>query len=776
MQTIAKRSLTAVLYLLGSVILWECARPVTELTILQSEPVIMAFIAVTMMLSYLRLPRWAQGAGGGLMVLYSLHYFFFQNQALFNVKWIMQVGQSIYQNFRMLLQGNLVNLSDLFSTLIFFVLLWLISLALQHWIKAGHFFLFFFLALALLSVLNTFTFYDARRAIVIVTVSGLIILGVQKLMRVQESGMKFEGEKPYSTWFLTIGVISVLALAAGLAGPKLAARWPNPASYLQKISVPGLSRTGAFFSAGQRIGYDEDDFNLGGSLGMDTTTLFTVSSSGNNDYWKVAAKDIYTGKGWKSSNDSYAPLSSPYSRFSVLNPYEGNTNTSEETATLTFTNESPSILPYSGQLTVIQAQGKMLKLDQATGQILTSDGKKVKTERISYLQPTFQIDRLRQVQNGGDPVSVREADLQLPDSLPGRVRSLARRITGSENNRYDKAMAVVNYLKSPTFSYSTDRVPRPTGNQDYVDQFLFNSKIGYCDNFSTAMVVLLRSVGVPARWVKGFNSGTYVGQTTETAGGKKVTRFDYEITNANAHSWVEVYFPGSGWVAFEPTPSFSGPDKFIGTSPGKAQPLPAASQGGSTQSSAPSQAQQTQTQPNQQLKTGTQPKPIREQQQSQSSNTAGKAADSLKKQNGAVNDWRFAGWMFAGVIAAGLLLLVLTWKKWMAAIYTRRQKGLKIRDRNSFNRAYKNLFRLLRLKGLKRSETQTLREFAERVDHRFSGNNMMRLTMHYERFVYGNQDAVPDHQKAALDGLCEAIIEKLKPAGDEVHSNKEQNR
>ena len=81
----------------------------------------------------------------------------------------------------------------------------------------------------------------------------------------------------------------------------------------------------------------------------------------------------------------------------------------------------------------------------------------------------------------------------------------------------------------------------PGEEDDYVDQFLFDTKTGYCDNFSSAMVVLLRSIGIPARWVKGYNSGTVIGKSENDT-------LIYEIRNNNAHSWVEVYFPGFGWV------------------------------------------------------------------------------------------------------------------------------------------------------------------------------------------------------------------------------------
>ena len=97
-------------------------------------------------------------------------------------------------------------------------------------------------------------------------------------------------------------------------------------------------------------------------------------------------------------------------------------------------------------------------------------------------------------------------------------------------------------------------MPVPAPDQDYVDQFIFETKRGYCDNFSTAMVVMLRTIDIPARWVKGFTFGEVIEQNE----GNLYT----QVLNKNAHSWVEVYFPGVGWVPFEPTQSFVNPYVF----------------------------------------------------------------------------------------------------------------------------------------------------------------------------------------------------------------------
>jgi hypothetical protein len=130
------------------------------------------------------------------------------------------------------------------------------------------------------------------------------------------------------------------------------------------------------------------------------------------------------------------------------------------------------------------------------------------------------------------------------------VKSTAEQVTENRLTPYAKAVAIEQYL-SQTFPYSLEKSTVPSRNEDFVSHFLFVDRTGYCDHFSTAMVVMLRSVGVPARWVKGFAPGT--AGATEDNGLQEVV-----VGNQDAHSWVEVYFPSMGWVPFEPTPGFSG--------------------------------------------------------------------------------------------------------------------------------------------------------------------------------------------------------------------------
>jgi hypothetical protein len=141
------------------------------------------------------------------------------------------------------------------------------------------------------------------------------------------------------------------------------------------------------------------------------------------------------------------------------------------------------------------------------------------------------------------PPEIRDLYLQLPDNLPQRVYTLSRDVTAAQSNPYDQAQAIQEYLRQ--FPYTTD-LPAPPPVRDIADYFLFDLKKGYCDYFATTMVVLSRAAGIPARLVTGYASGHYDQSPNAIV-----------VTEADAHSWPELYFPGYGWVEFEPTSSRS---------------------------------------------------------------------------------------------------------------------------------------------------------------------------------------------------------------------------
>ena len=158
----------------------------------------------------------------------------------------------------------------------------------------------------------------------------------------------------------------------------------------------------------------------------------------------------------------------------------------------------------------------------------------------SYI-PKVTIEKLRSA-SVDYPEEIRDRYLTLPAELPHRVRQLAQSITGGIDNPYDKAKAIERYLRS---NYPYDlKVPPPPKDQDVANYFLFDLKRGYCDYYATAMVVLARASGLPARFVSGYSSGSYDASNAQ-----------YIVRELNAHSWAEIYFPEIGWIEFEPTAS-----------------------------------------------------------------------------------------------------------------------------------------------------------------------------------------------------------------------------
>jgi transglutaminase-like putative cysteine protease len=146
------------------------------------------------------------------------------------------------------------------------------------------------------------------------------------------------------------------------------------------------------------------------------------------------------------------------------------------------------------------------------------------------------------------PSEIRDSYLQLPLELDPRIPELARNSTAAANNAFDKSIALEVFLRR-NFRYTLNLTGSP--GRDPLAHFLFESRAGHCEYFASAMAVMLRTIGIPSREVNGFLPGEY-----NDLGG------DYIVRGSDAHSWVEAYFPGSGWISFDPTPP--GPDEYSG--------------------------------------------------------------------------------------------------------------------------------------------------------------------------------------------------------------------
>lgn len=138
--------------------------------------------------------------------------------------------------------------------------------------------------------------------------------------------------------------------------------------------------------------------------------------------------------------------------------------------------------------------------------------------------------------------SVLSTYLQLPDDLDPRIAQLAKQQTASSSTMYDKVVALETFLRN-NYTYDTNVNLPP--DQEGVSWFLFRSHRGFCNYFASAMTVMARSLGIPARVVAGYTNGTLDPKTHQ-----------HVIRGTDAHAWVQVYFAGYGWINFEPSASF----------------------------------------------------------------------------------------------------------------------------------------------------------------------------------------------------------------------------
>ena len=141
------------------------------------------------------------------------------------------------------------------------------------------------------------------------------------------------------------------------------------------------------------------------------------------------------------------------------------------------------------------------------------------------------------------PAAIVDTYLQLPDDLPPSVAGLARDLTRYAENPYDRARAIEDYLR--TYPNDFD-IPLTPAGQDTVDYFLFELRRGYFDYHASAMVVMLRSIGIPSRLAVG-----YVLEEADRDPDSKT----YLVTERSAFAWPQAYFPGLGWIDFNPTPT-----------------------------------------------------------------------------------------------------------------------------------------------------------------------------------------------------------------------------
>jgi transglutaminase-like putative cysteine protease len=249
-------------------------------------------------------------------------------------------------------------------------------------------------------------------------------------------------------------------------------------------------------------------------------------------YWKSLTYDIYSSSGWLTSPTSERELASGERLFDDLPPGV----LLHQIVTVSRPGYGP--VYYTGELAAVYRLFRVVSRSDFDILGAMVPGADYELDSVYY-----EADETALRAAGSDyPDWIRRRYLQLPKVLPERVHALARDLTATPPTPYDRAVAIQEYLRRE-MRYSLD-VGAPPYDRDVVDYFLFDSRKGFCDYYATAMVVLARSAGIPARLAIGYATGTF-----DPLQGK------YTVLQSDSHAWPELYFPGIGWVEFEPTSS-----------------------------------------------------------------------------------------------------------------------------------------------------------------------------------------------------------------------------
>ena len=260
--------------------------------------------------------------------------------------------------------------------------------------------------------------------------------------------------------------------------------------------------------------------------------------------WRGVALDQFDGHEWqKSTRESVYVAANSERNFYQLGTTEG----LHRLTTQTFFIEPIDTPVLFAASRAVALQGALPYVRQDREGALTT--RRHDLERISYIARSDTEEPDADVLRADVQPYPRAAAryLQLPERLDPRIPNLAREMIVREGarNRYDAARAIEAHLQRD-FGYTLDL---KAGGEDPLADFLFRVREGHCEYFSTAMTMMLRTQGIAARVINGFQMGEY----NETADA-------YTVTQADAHSWVEVYFPETGsWVTFDPTPAAGRP-------------------------------------------------------------------------------------------------------------------------------------------------------------------------------------------------------------------------
>lgn len=708
--------LLMILYSLSFALVREALRPIMALTNTGYVYLFLLFVAGSFILSLLKV-KWLFTAPLKMIYIIWAIQIIYVGSSVISLDVISLIFRAFSSDMASILAGDWQSTTNVLRTLLFFLLLWMLTYLIRYWIEVKQsLLLFYFTVIAFLAVVDTFSPYSVKASILSVMVIGLLLLGLLTITRLSAQykiPFSMKGLMAIVTPLIFFLVVSALFMTLL---PKYNPVWADPVPFIKSMAEQE-TREGQTVS---KSGYGTNDGQLGGPFLEDDSLVFEVDVDGKQ-YWKIETKDTYTSKGWEQSvEDANSPQFSPGE---LMQPTEAD---EFQWAELTMTEKFPFIIYPYGMVKTTTTHDALFTYDRLTEKYETTLNNEVHPLDVyetAFVEQNYSLTELRETTLAQMPDDAQlDPYLQLPSTLPERIGELAVEITESSDSVYEKAKAIERYFGRNGFVYERTDVAIPTEDDDYVDQFLFDTKKGYCDNFSSSMVVMLRTLDIPARWVKGFAPG----ELSTNENGERV----YRVSNNEAHSWVEAYMPGIGWVPFEPTIGFSG----------------AADVTDDLQDDLAEDEM-----PDQELE---KPEPEQKEEVIEEEKTNTAAGVSIR-------EWFMSKIriIIIGVVSLFVIGLVIyaVRRRWMPKVMLRRSH-LNAVDWVSFKGQYEQLVKQLARCGLRRAPSETLASFAVKVDRHFGGEEMQQLTVIYEKGIYGK--IRKDEEWQRLQKMWEDLIIK----------------
>lgn len=413
--------------------------------------------------------------------------------------------------------------------------------------------------LALLPPVALVGFADSVLEDLVRPVFGLLFLAAAAALLFADAMRRVQGWGPVWT---APGREARLDVVAGRSARRVATAAVVVAA-LAPALMPGFGSRGVIdFSTGDdgRVRIDPL-VSVQASLSRDEVTPVFEVRADVGMYWRMVALPNFDGQVWSPDEE---PPTLPVVADTPLVTSTPLLTAPAGTTEVTFTTTSELALPwlplpYPPRSTDAQLEG--MRWDPQGGSIALGSGVEpdvTYTAVADVVRPTADELRAEVISSTNEALRYTVT----PDDLPAEVRGLAQRWTRDAANDYERIMAIQErFTRSGDFTYD-DEVPASTSD-DALVEFLTESKQGFCQQFSSAMAIMLRSLGIPARLAVGFTPGEV------DPSGERFT-----VTTENAHSWVEVLFPRYGWVPFEPTPNRQNLAAYPYLDPSVVQPCP----------------------------------------------------------------------------------------------------------------------------------------------------------------------------------------------------------